>query len=421
MKLPGGLGHLTYCLNIHPTRDWAECRAALTGPVAEIRRALLPAEMPSSSGSTGRSPTAGDDFLTPPPVPFAVGLRFAAQALHDLAGQAARAELRGIIADYGYAPVTVNGFPYGPFHGTRVKEEVYQPDWTRPERLAYTTALADLMAEINPVGAFVSLSTVPGTFKPLGAGNEQAMADRMLCAAAHCHDLRKRTDRTVALAIEPEPFCFLETIAESVAFFDRYLFSDAAAATLARLTGLPRGEAAAALPRHLGLCYDVCHAAVEYEDPAASLAALRAAGIPVHKLQLSAALRIPSVDAAARARLAAFDEPTYLHQVVSRRPGASAGQFGRDPDLGAALARADSDGEEWRVHFHVPLFVERIPPFATTQDFLSEILALHRETPISPHLEVETYTWSVLPPELRGDSIAAGIARELRWVLDRLA
>ncbi len=399
MKLPGGLGQLTYCLNIHPTRDWAECRAALTGPVAEVARALR---------------AAGPDA----PAPFAVGLRFAARALDDLADPAARAELGAIIAGHGYAPVTVNGFPYGPFHGERVKEEVYQPDWTRPERLAYTTALAELMAEINPEGAFVSLSTVPGTFKPLAAGKEQAMADMMLRAAAHCHDLRERTGRTVALAIEPEPFCFLETIEEAVAFFDRHLFSDAAAATLARLTGLPRGEAAAALPRHLGLCYDVCHAAVEFEDPAGSLAALRAAGVPVHKLQLSAALRIPSVDAAARARLAAFDEPTYLHQVVSRR---GAGPLRREPDLGPALARPDSDGEEWRVHFHVPLFVDSIPPFDTTQDFLAEILRLHRADPISPHLEVETYTWSVLPEGLRGDNIAADIARELRWVLDRLA
>jgi hypothetical protein len=141
----------------------------------------------------------------------------------------------------------------------------------------------------------------------------------------------------------------------------------------------------------------------------------------VHKLQLSAALRIPAVDAAARRRLAAFDEPTYLHQVVSRRPGPSRGGWlRREPDLAPALARPDSDGEEWRVHFHVPLFVDAIPPFRTTQDFLAEILALHRADPIAPHLEVETYTWSVLPPELRAANIEADISRELAWVLERL-
>ncbi len=407
MKLADPLGHLTYCLNIHPTQDWAQVRAALTGPVAQVKRALCP------------------------DAPFAVGLRFSAQAVHDLAAPAVRDELKSILAAHDFLPVTVNGFPYGPFHGTRVKEEVYQPDWTRPERVDYTLALAELMAELmagpmaepDPAGGsepgFVSLSTVPGTFKPLAQGRETEIAAALLRTAAALHMLRDRTGVTVALALEPEPFCFLETIDEAVAFFDRYLFSESAVAGLARATGLSRTQAAAALPRHLGLCYDVCHAAVEYEDPAASLAALRDAGIPVHKLQLSAALRVPSVDAAARVRLAAFDEPTYLHQVVSRRPGGD-GRLRREPDLAPALARAGSDGEEWRVHFHVPLFVAEIPPFATTQDFLAQILALHRAAPIAPHLEVETYTWAVLPAGLRGASIEADIARELAWVLERL-
>lgn len=392
MKLPGGLGHLTYCLNVHPTQDRAECMAALAGPVAAVKRAVCP------------------------DAPFAAGLRFSAEATRALAEREALAELKALLAAHDYLPITVNGFPYGPFHGTRVKEDVYQPDWTRPERADYTTALAALMAELNPEGAFISLSTVPGTFKPLAAGREAEMADRMIEVAAFLHMLMLGTGRVVALAVEPEPFCFLETIDEAVDFFRRHVFSDAAVSRMAQLTGLPRGAAADALPRHLGLCYDVCHAAVEYEDPAGSIDALRAAGIPVHKLQLSAALRVPSMDAAARARLAAFDEPTYLHQVVSRRGGA----LRREADLPGALARTDSDGEEWRVHFHVPLFVERIPPFATTQDFLAEILALHRARPISPHLEVETYTWGVLPPDMRASDLAADIARELSWVLDRL-
>ena len=392
MKLPGDRGHLTYCLNIHPTQNWAECRAALAGPVAAVKRAVCP------------------------DAPFAVGLRFSAKAAAELAHDQRRAELVALLATHAYVPVMVNGFPYGPFHGERVKQEVYQPDWTRPERLAYTAALADLMAALNPAGAFVSLSTVPGTFKPLAAGREAEMARNMVQAAAVLHKIQERTGVTVALAIEPEPFCFLETVGEAIGFFERHLFSNHSAAELASMTGLPRGEAAVALRRHLGLCYDVCHAAVEYENPAASIEALRAAGIPIHKLQLSAALRIPFLNPAARARLAAFDEPTYLHQVVSRRDGT----LHREPDLAPALARRGSDGEEWRVHFHVPLFVAEIPPFSTTQEFLEEILRIHRGRPISLHLEVETYTWSVLPSELRGADMAADIARELQWVLNRL-
>ncbi|MEM7058206.1 MAG: metabolite traffic protein EboE [Pseudomonadota bacterium] len=392
MKLPGDLGHLTYCLNIHPAETWNECRAALSGPVAAVKQALCP-----------------DD-------PFTVGLRFSAVATEALEDTEARADLKQILAAHDFQALTVNGFPYGPFHGPRVKEDVYQPDWTKPERAAYTIALAELMADLNPQGAEISLSTVPGTFKPLGAGQERKMADYFLRCAAFCHDVREQTRRTVQIAIEPEPFCFLETIAETVAFFDKYLFSDAAVTTMSGLTGLSRGDAAAALPRHLGLCYDVCHAAVEYEDPAGSITALRSAGIPVHKLQLSAALRVPSVDGRARKTLAAFDEPTYLHQVVSRRGET----LHYTSDLQEALARLDSDGEEWRIHFHVPLFVDDIPPFKSTQDFLGEILKIHRQAPISNHLEVETYTWGVLPGGLRGESIEDDIAREMRWVLDRL-
>lgn len=392
MKLPGALGHLTYCLNIHPAEDWAACRSALTGPVAAVKRAFCP-------------------DLT-----FDVGLRFSAKALADLDDPASRDELKALLDEHDYRAITVNGFPYGPFHGTRVKEDVYQPDWRTEERLAYTTGLIALMAEIGPEDEPISLSTVPGTYKPLGAGAAPEMADRMLRAVAFAIQTREDTGRTVALAIEPEPFCFLETIAETAAFFDEHLFSESAISKIAQWTGLDRTAASNALPRHLGLCYDVCHAAVEYEDAAGSVAALRAAGIPVHKLQLSAALRVPSIDAEARAALAAFNEPTYLHQVVSRRGDALA----YTSDLPEALARSDSDGEEWRIHFHVPIFVEEITPFTSTQPFLRDILELHKAEPISPHLEIETYTWGVLPDQLRGGTIDADIARELHWVQEQL-
>lgn len=394
MQLPGGLGHLTYCQNIHPTTTWAETRAALTGPTPLVKAQVSP------------------------DAPVAVGLRFTGQCVEDLKDPATRDDLKSILAQHDYRAITVNGFPYGPFHGTRVKEDVYQPDWLAPERLAYTCDLADLMADIGPAGETLSLSTVPGTYRPLGAGKETAIAENYLAAVAHLVRLHQTTGKIVALAIEPEPFCFLETIAETVRFFTDHLYSDAAVQRVSNATGLTIDEAAAALPRHLGLCYDVCHAAVEFEDAGASIAALKTAGIPVHKLQLSSALRIPTVTPAARAALQSFAEPVYLHQVVSRRDGA----LQRDSDLDPVLARgAAADGEEWRIHFHVPLFLDDMGTFGTTQDFLAEILAIHAQGPISSHLEVETYTWDVLPQELRTVSIDAAIARELNWVRDRLA
>lgn len=394
MQLRNDLGQLTYCLNIHPTQTWEAVREALLGPVKGVR-----------------------DIVSPQAT-FGVGLRLSAQALEELRAPDARAELKDILARENYRVVTMNGFPFGPFHGIPVKQNVYQPDWKQRARLDYTCWLADLMSELGAAGDTLSLSTVPGTYKPLAEGAEAEMVDNLLKAASHCVELARKTDVTIAIALEPEPHCFLETIAETVAFFRDWLYADAAAARLSELTGLSLDEAKQALPRHLGVCYDVCHAAVEFEDPAASIEALRAASIPIHKLQLSAALRIPNIDAAKRDALAPFCERTYLHQVVADTDDGLV----RYADLPEALADdARADGEEWRVHYHVPIFVDAIEPFETTQPFLADILALHRQQPISQHLEVETYTWQVLPENLRTQSVETAVARELTWVLQQLS
>ncbi|MEM6664678.1 MAG: metabolite traffic protein EboE [Pseudomonadota bacterium] len=391
MLLPGGQA-LTYCLNIHPTQSWAEARAALTGPVAAVKKAVCPN------------------------APFVVGLRFSAETMGELADPDARAELAQVIRENDYLPLTMNGFPYGPFHGTRVKEDVYLPDWRSEERVAYTRELAELMAELNPESSLISLSTVPGAFRPNGKGSEADMARNYLKAVAHLIELEARTGRCVALAIEPEPCCFLETIEETITYFQNHLFSDGASFRLADMTGLSADDAAEALPRHLGLCYDVCHAAVEFENPADSIEALRDAGIPVHKLQLSSAVRVVAGSPEMRDVLARYDEPTYLHQLIEQGPDG----LSRFADLGEALGGGATDGREWRVHFHVPVFLEKLPDFETTQAFLSEIIALHRAEPISTHLEIETYTWDVLPQGLRSGAVEDAVVRELNWVIGEL-
>jgi len=394
MELPDDLGTLTYCLNIHPTQTWEEARTALTGPVGAVKAALC------------------ED------APFAAGLRFSAETAEDLLDPAKRADLAEVLKAGGLAPVTMNGFPYGPFHGTRVKEQVYLPDWRSEERVIYTNMLADLLAELNPPGTFISLSTVPCAFRGEAEGAEVEVVENFLRAVAHLVKLEARTGCEIALAIEPEPYCYLETIAATAEFFQNQLFSADAAQRLAELTGRTVAEARDLLPRHLGLCYDVCHAAVEFEDPAGSIAALRDAGIRVHKLQLSSALQVPVGSDTARQALARFDEPTYLHQLISK---ASNGSLTRYPDLGPALAPGGAkDGEEWRVHFHVPVFLESLPEFGTTQAFLREILALHKAAPISRHLEIETYTWDVLPSDLVAGSVEEAVIREMQWVMGEL-
>ena len=392
MLLPDG-ALLTYCTNIHPGESWPDVFASLRRHIPRVKSAFAPTK------------------------PFGVGLRLSAEAAMVLHEPSVLAEFREFLAAEDLFVFTINGFPYGAFHGQRVKEDVYQPDWRDERRLAYTNQLADILVELLPASGFGSISTVPGTFKALGEGAEAVMADMYLRQVAHLIGLRQRHGKTIALALEPEPCCFLETIEESIRFFERHLFSLGAVGRITELTGLSASEALAALPRHLGLCYDVCHAAVEFENAGESIRALRAAGLPIHKLQLSAALRLSpgprQLDA-----LKAFAEGTYLHQVVTRD---ASGDLTRYVDLPDALAGTSASlAEEWRVHFHVPIFEADIEPLATTQDFLAEILALHRDASISPHLEVETYTWDVLPPALRGIPVDEAIARELQWVEARL-
>ena len=383
---------LGYCLNVHPTQTLAEVEAALRGPVRAVK-----AEVSAHA-------------------PFPVGLRLSAEAAADPA--AAAALLGRVFAEEGYRAYTMNGFPYGPFHGTPVKEAVYEPDWTTPDRRRYTADLAAVMAALVPEGETATISTVPGGFAPKAQGHAAAIADGLLQAAADLVALERATGRTVALALEPEPWCLLDTTADAIAFFRDHLFTAAAAGRLADLAGLSPAGASAALPRHLGLCLDVCHMAVGFEAPGPALRALADAGVPIHKVQLSAALRVDAVDQAARDRLAAFQDTVYLHQVVAR---GSDGRIRRFLDLPEALAATDLDpAAEWRVHFHVPVFAELAAPVASTRDVLERVLALHRDRPIARHLEVETYTWDVLPADFRQHDVAAGIAKEMTWVSQQL-
>ncbi len=352
-----------------------------------------------------------------------VGLRLSAIAAEELCRGEALAEFKDFLAASGLYVFTINGFPYGPFHGTRVKEEVYQPDWRFKERLDYSNRLADILAELLPeeAGLEGSISTVPATFGPIGRepGVADAIAENLLRHTAYLAHLFERTGKLIALALEPEPMCYLETTEGAAQFVEDRLYSRSPVASLSALTGFLRSHSEEVLHRHLGVCVDVCHAAVEFETPADGFARLARSGIPVSKLQLSAALRVPAVGRATRAELQRFNDGVYLHQVVERRGDGSLTRF---LDLDDAFASLDQAiGREWRVHCHVPVFEDALPALATTQDVLREVLALHKQSPISRHLEVETYTFDVLPEELRDIPVDAAIARELRWVKDRLA
>jgi|HigsolmetaAR201D_1030396.scaffolds.fasta_scaffold15660_2 hypothetical protein len=388
--------HLTYCTNIHPGESWTEIRNNLERYLLRVRDRIAP------------------------DIPFGVGLRLSAAAAEALRQPSTLAEFRDFLRDNRLYVFTINGFPYGTFHRARVKEDVYKPDWRDERRLAYTGLLATLLAELMPPEPDVegSVSTVPGAFKPeIGTeADVERMADLMIRHAAHLVHLERSTGRTVVLALEPEPYCFLETVDEAVAFFEKHLFSKAAAARLSALANLTPTAAEPALRRHLGLCLDLCHAAVEYEDPNEAVRRLEASGIRIAKLQLSAGLRIPHANGSTAHALTPFADDVYLHQVVARdRDGLI-----RYPDLPEAIRSLDGRDREWRIHFHVPIFREELGEFATTQPFLREVLARHRRAPVSAHLEVETYTWDVLPDAYRGEDIVAAVSREMQWVQQQL-
>ena len=380
-------GHLAYCTNIHRGESWAETFAALQTHTLAVRERIAPRQ------------------------PFAIGLRLSAAAARELGDHPARMAFQRWLAAHDCYVFTINGFPYGQFHGTRVKSAVYTPDWTTPERLEYTNRLFDLLADLVPPGMTGSVSTLPGSFKAFIHGPEQvtAIRDNLWRCVEHIAHVSQASGRQLHLGLEPEPLCLLENTPETVEFF----------AALRR--DRPADDR---LNQYLGVNYDTCHLAVEFEEPRAALGRLRDAGIKISKLHLSSALKTVSTPAA-RTALAKFADEVYLHQVVARD---DAGQLAFYEDLPDALARAPTmaDGRpaaaEWRIHFHVPLHAPAATPFASTSDHLLGTLDVLAEYPgLCHHLEMETYTWEVLPAEFKSRSVVDQLTAEYAWTLARLA
>jgi len=380
-------GHLAYCTNIHRGETWAETLAALQTHTLAVRERVAPRQ------------------------PFAIGLRLSAAAARELSDPPVRVAFQRWLAAHDCYVFTINGFPYGQFHGTRVKSAVYTPDWSTPERLDYTHLLFKLLADLVPPGVAGSVSTLPGSFKAFIQRPEQvtAICNNIWRCVDHLDHLCRTTGRTLHLGLEPEPLCLLENTRETIAFF------------AALRQDRPQDDR---LDQFLGVNYDTCHLAVEFEEPRTALGQLQAAGIKLSKIHLSSALKtIPTP--AARAALANFADGVYLHQVVARD---AAGDLAYYEDLPDALATpcpsadAGITTDEWRIHFHVPLHAPAVAPFASTIDHLLGTLDVLAENPgLCQHLEMETYTWEVLPPECKSRSVVDQLAAEYAWTLGRLA
>ena len=394
MQISGA--QLTYCTNIHPGESWEQVFENVRTHVLAVKALVAPERA------------------------FGVGLRLSAQAARSLREPDRLLAFREFLEQHQLYVFTINGFPYGPFHAQPVKGAVYRPDWREPERGRYTSDLAWLLAELLPEGASGSISTVPGGFKADLAGPEHVsrIAAQLVEQALELHRLQQRSGRWVTLALEPEPCCLLETTEETLRFFEEQLLSRPSRSWLAAQAGVNLAAAEQILRRHLGVCLDTCHAAIEFESADDTLDRLSGAGIGIFKIQLSTGLRLPEPSLESLRALSAYDEPVYLHQVVAQR---RSGQLLRYTDLPEALADPEARAAaEWRVHFHVPLYRAELGAFGNTQAFLARVLERQRQNPVSAQLEVETYTWDVLPPEQRTGGVVASIARELGWVQARL-
>lgn len=387
--------HLSYCTNIHAGESWADVRDSLNVFVPPIRDAL----------------TDG--------APMGIGLRLSGQAAFSLQHpdelQAFKQQLKQLNA-YVF---TLNAFPYGTFHGVKVKQDVYLPNWTSDERVRYTTACIDILAALLPEGVKGSISTVPVGFRDAtdAPGAMDRILDNLLLCVAHLVRTHQSSGKFIALALEPEPACYLETTQEAADFITQYVRSAGSVNKLSQMLACSNEQSLQALQQHLGVCFDVCHSAVEFEDPMQAMRSLRDAGIGIPKIQLSSAVRIPAMSHALLDTVRQFDDAVYLHQVVVQQQGLT--RFVDLPQAMSAFKAGQADGE-WRVHCHVPVFLEHAGDMSTTQAQLLQTIEACKLEGFSSHLEVETYTWDVLPASLKTETKAQAIARELLFVKQAL-
>lgn len=386
-----------YCTNVHAGTSLEEAQANLLRYASEVRRLVAP---------EGRLP---------------VGLWLPELAAVSLIEHSAVHDFGHWLAEHNFLPYTFNGFPQGDFHQPVVKYAVYEPTWTCDSRTRYTLCLAEIMEAILPDGGRGSISTLPlgWPHAPWHAETFKAAADNLLEVAKFLDRLAQLHGREVVIAIEAEPGCVLNTATEMVEFFEHYLFS---------------GPDRALAHQYLTVCHDMCHSGVMFESQTDALDMYRQAGIRIGKVQVSSAVHVPwdrcQGDAGRQAAMAeqmrTFSEPKFLHQTTQRsREGGV--QWIVD-DLSLAIDRRLAGDvfptEPWRIHFHVPIYVDQFGDLQTTQADIIEAtqyLRVHRGDEVAGapwftgHFEVETYAWTVLPPGLAEENLAAGIARELEF------
>lgn len=393
-------GHLTYCTNIHPGETWKDEFQAIKDNFPLVKEAVSPDS------------------------PFAIGLRLSNESSVDLANEDVLNTFKDWLKANNAYVFTMNGFPYGDFHHTSVKDNVHAPDWTTKERVDYTIRLFRILESLLPEGMEGGISTSPLSYRYWFDTEAKLIEAKQRGTLGIIEVLKelvaieRNSGCIMHLDIEPEADGILESGREFIDWYTNDLLP-LAIPTLENEFSVTQAEADILIKRHICLCYDVCHFAIGYEDHAAVLNELKALGIQVGKIQISAALKAnlaqtEDIRINVKSSLEKFNEPTYLHQVVAKT---SANDLVRYRDLSPALADFDRyDVVEWRAHFHVPISIKDIGCLESTQDDIIALLDLQKQEPFCDHLEVETYTWEVLPDQLK-IPIAESIINELDWVI----
>jgi hypothetical protein len=376
---------LGYCTNVHAGANLDETRANLQQHALAVKR------------------------MVSPQAPLGIGLWLSASAAGALRRGGRLDEFQAWLQEAGLVPFTLNGFPYGDFHQPVVKHRVYQPTWCERARVDYTLDLIAIQHQLLLAGREGSISTLPllwGHPAP-STSDLECCAENLAAVAEHLDHLQQETGRLIYVCLEPEPGCALQRSSDVVQFFERFL--------------LP-GRDERRLRQHLRVCHDVCHAAVMFEDQADAVERYAAAGIGIGKVQVSSAV-VLNLDELAIAdrrpaleQLRGFHEDRYLHQTCVRSTAGAEPSFFED--LPWALQTVE-DGRtlqgQWRVHFHVPIYVERCGWLSTSQSDIAACLHAVRRCPELRHFEIETYAWTVLPEALRQATLSEGIAAEIRW------
>ena len=396
-------GHLTYCTNIHTGENWQDHFNEIKKNFPGIKKELSPDK------------------------PMGIGLRLSNVAGIELSEEKNLDVFKQWLHKNNAYVFTMNGFPYGSFHGASIKEQVHAPDWTTQERVEYTLRLFHILKDLLPGETEGGISTSPLSYKYWFKPGDALKSAMKLCTnnivliAENLIEIHKSTGKILHLDIEPEPDGMIETGKEFIQWFITDLLADGSKRIAAKFNiSIPQAEEL--LKEHVRLCYDVCHFAIGYEPHEEIIREVLKSGIKIGKLQISAALKgVMNKDILMRrnikASFAKFNEPTYLHQVVAKKNN---GELLRYPDLPEALSDYDNpEVNEWRAHFHVPIFEEDFGLLQSTQKDIKEVLRVQKDINFTRHLEVETYTWEALPGSLKLP-LQESVARELLWVAPHL-